>query len=133
MTTTKISTIDGGVLSFKESPDFEDPMGGGPAPAGTSNIYTVTVRATDADFQPTDKLVTIEVTNVDEAGTVKLTTSVVVILNEDPVMVTALAPYPGQAITASLSDDDDRVRDENWQWSRSSTSGGSYINIGGEG
>ena len=126
-------TIDGGVLSFKESPDFENSTGGGPDEDDTSTTYTVTVRATDADFQPTDKLVTIEVTNVDEAGTVKLTTNVPAEADgttiADGLDMSAIAPHPGVTITANLSDDDDRVRDENWQWSRSSTSGGSYINI----
>ena len=63
-------TIDEGVLSFKESPDFEDSTGGGPT--GASTTYTLTVVATDADFQASRKTITIEVTNVDEAGTVKL-------------------------------------------------------------
>ena len=40
----------------------------------------MTVVATDADSMTTDKVVTVEVTNVDEAGTVTLS---------------AVAPYPG--------------------------------------
>ena len=47
-------------------------------------------------------------------------------------MVTALAPHPGRDITAMISDPDDRVRNEEWQWSRSSTRNGSYVNIATE-
>ena len=46
-------TMDGGVLSFKKSPNFEVPTGGGPD--GTSATYTVTVVATDADFRATSE------------------------------------------------------------------------------
>ena len=67
-----------GVLSFMESPNYEMATGGGAN--GTSNTYSVTVIATDADGMMTEKAVTVEVTNVDEAGKVSL----------DKV-----APYPG--------------------------------------
>ena len=59
-----------GVLTFAESPDYEDAMGGGAD--GTSNAYAVTVIATDADGILTEKEVTVEVTNVEEAGKVSL-------------------------------------------------------------
>ena len=61
-------TVDksGGVLSFKKSPNYEMATGGGAD--GTSNAYSVTVIATDADGIMSEKVVTDhEVTNVDEA------------------------------------------------------------------
>ena len=64
-----------GVLTFAEVPDYEMP-----ADDNTNNEYLVTVVATDADSMTTDEVVTVEVTNVDEAGTVTLS---------------AVAPYPG--------------------------------------
>ena len=59
-----------GVLSFMESPNYEMATGGGAS--GTSNTYSVTVVATDADGMTSEKTVTVEVTNVDEAGKVSL-------------------------------------------------------------
>ena len=76
-------TMDGGVLSFKKSPNFESPTGGG-GEDGTSTTYTVTVVATDADFQTTQKEVMIEVTNLEEAGTVSLTSTMNVTINNTP-------------------------------------------------
>ena len=56
-------TIENGVLRFKESPDYE----GGTIP------YDVTVMATDETMKTTMKMVTVEVTNVDEGGEVTFT------------------------------------------------------------
>ena len=104
----------GGVLSFKKSPDYEMATGGGGN--GTANAYSVTVIATDADGIMSRKTVAIEVTNVDEAGKVSL----------DKV-----APYPGEPLTASLSDPDSGLSGEEWQWSRSRSKNGSYADIEG--
>ena len=104
----------GGVLSFKKSPDYEMPTGGGGN--GTANAYSVRVIATDADGIMSRKPVAIEVTNVDEAGKVSL----------DKV-----APYPGEPLTASLSDPDSGLSGEEWQWSRSRSKNGSYADIEG--
>ena len=105
-------SISGGALSFKESPNYEAATGGGPATANMANTYKVTVVATDATRRASSKVVTVNVTNVDEPGTVKLTT---------------LAPRAGIALTASVSDPDGPapVTGPVWQWakSRSSTSG----------
>ena len=77
-------TIDrsSGELSFKKSPDYEKPKGGGVM--GMSNTYTVTVVARDADGVVKEEEVTIEVTNVDEAGKISFS---------------ALAPHPGVSLT----------------------------------
>ena len=67
-----------GVLSFKNSPNFESP-----ADTGGDNTYNVTVNASGGS---TDVVVT--VTNVDEAGSVSL---------DD------LQPQAGASVSATLS------------------------------
>ena len=80
-------SIENGVLRFKSSPDFETPMGGGAA-----NTYVVTVRASDGGQDTTaSEEVTVEVTNVEEPGTVMLST---------------LQPQVSVVITATLTDPD---------------------------
>ena len=79
--------IDGGVLTFKKSPDYEAATGGGSTDDDMSNTYSVMVVATDATRQKGEKKVTVEVTNVNEDGTVKLS---------------ALQPAPGVAFSATL-------------------------------
>ena len=93
-------TIEGGVLRFKSSPDFENP-----ADDGTNNVYEVTVQASDGGADTTAmEEVTIEVTNVEEPGTVTLST---------------LQPQVGVAITATLTDPDNvTANSESWQWYR---------------
>ena len=103
-------TIDrsSGELSFKKSPNYEKPVGG-------SNTYMVTVVARDADGVVKEKEVTIEVTNVDEAGKISFS---------------ALAPHPGVMLTAKLSDSDGVVdTSKRWEWSRSLSKSGSYVAI----
>ena len=110
--------IYGGVLTFKKSPDYEAATGGGSADTDMSNTYSVMVVATDATRQKGEKKVTVEVTNVNEDGTVKLS---------------ALQPAPGVAYSATLTDIDNGATDltdgAKWQWarSRSKTSGWSDI------
>ena len=102
-----------GVLTFKKSPDYEMATGGGDE--GTSNTYTVTVIATDADGQTSEKTVTIEVTNMEEPGKVTLD---------------KMAPYPGVELTAMESDPDMVVSgSQEWQWSRSMSQNGTYTDI----
>ena len=103
--------IENGVLSFNESPDFEMPMGGS---AGTSNTYVVMVKATDEMRNEGMETVMVKVTNVDEAGKVTLS---------------ALRPQSDTAFTATISDPDDDVTDEKWQWAKASSRNGSYRNI----
>ena len=73
-------TIDrsSGELSFKKSPNYEKPKGGAAEPF--TNTYMVTVVARDVDGVVKEEEVTIEVTNVDEAGKISFS---------------ALAPHPG--------------------------------------
>ena len=92
--------IEGGVLNFKSAPDYETP-----ADADTNNVYLVTVQASDGGDSPATKEVTVRVTNIDEAGTVTLST---------------LQPKAGVELTASLTDPDN-ITDGSmtWQWATS--------------
>ena len=97
--------IENGVLTFKSSPDFESPQGGD---RNNTNTYVVTVKASDGGDDTTAmEELTIEVTNVEEPGTVMLST---------------LQPQVGVEITATLTDPDNIGADDlssvSWQWYR---------------
>ena len=98
-------------LTFKASPDFE-----AKASAGGNNIYVLTVVATDSGGQTASRDVTVRVTNVEEEGTVTLS---------------SLQPEVGVALTASLTDPDGEISGLTWQWARADTMGGSYTAIAG--
>ena len=87
-------TITGGVLMFKKSPNYESP-----ADKDTDNEYKVTVQATGGTEE-----ITVTVTNVDEAGSVRMSD---------------LQPQIGKPVTATLSDPDGQHTRTRWQWSRS--------------
>ena len=88
-----------------------------------TNSYSVTVEVSDskdadgvADTVVDDTIdVTINLTNVDEAGTVTL-----------PATFTG-----GTAATASVSDPDGTVSGPSWRWARGNTATGSFSNISG--
>ena len=112
-----IFDIAGGVLTFKESPDFED--------ADTDNMHSVTVQATDSTMKMGTKAVTVEVTNVDEPGT---------------VMLSALRPQSATVFTATLTDPDSVDANDNptglleevgvtWQWAKAGSRSGTYSDI----
>ena len=61
-------SIDGGVLAFKDSPDYEDPDSESTGTRADENVYNVTVQATGGM-----KKVVVTVTNVDEDGSVSFT------------------------------------------------------------
>ena len=95
-------SIENGVLRFENSPDFENPDD-----QNTNNTYEVTIEASDGGQDTTAmKDVIIEVTNVDEPGTVTLST---------------LQPQVDVAITATLDDPDNGTADITWQWYRGSS------------
>ena len=86
----------------------------------TKNSYTVTVTAMDDDeMDPMSGMttVTINVTNVDEDGTVTLSTQ---------------EPMVNMAITATLEDDDGTISGEDWQWEKS-TDKASWMSATGAG
>ena len=107
--------ITDGVLEFKSSPDFETPNGGTANTDGTgSNTYTVNVVASAGGSEITMvqmvlEEVTVNVTNVEEAGLIVLST---------------LQPQVEIPITAALSDPDNPDLDANalvgltWEWLR---------------
>ena len=117
-TDSAIFKIEDGVLSFKKSPDFEsatDVAGTSPSTAvAGDNIYEVTVQATDATKRIGTKDVTVEVTNLEEGGSMRLSavqpqagTSFYVI-DED-----------GDTTVTDIKDDDGVTSSIKWQWSKS--------------
>ena len=93
-------TVRGGVLAFRVSPDYEEPQTaavGGPLPA--RNVYRVTIEANGGAHD-----VAVTVTDVDEAGAVSI---------DRP------QPQVSRPLGASLSDEDEGVSGERWQWARS--------------
>ena len=81
----------------------------------TKTTYIVTVTATDTSEATDSVMVTINVTNVDEDGTVTLSSETKV----------------GVAITATLVDVDGGVTGTAWQWASSDAMDGTYTNIAG--
>ncbi len=83
------------VLTFKTSPDFEVPTD-----SGTNNVYDITITATDAAGNATNRAVAITVTDVAEAGG----TSSPVMADHD---TTLPSPDPvTEALALALSDQD---------------------------
>ena len=75
---------NGGVLSFDPAPDYE-----GPKDSDQNNVYHVTVQASDGNnINRLD--VTVTVTNVEEAGTVELS-------SVQPQVDTRLDGHPGRS------------------------------------
>ena len=93
-------TIDDGVLAFREPPNYEDPQS---ATSGVSlaerNVYRVTVRAGGGTHD-----VAVRVTDVDEPGTAS---------------IDRRQPQVSRPLSASLSDEDEVVSGQRWQWARS--------------
>ena len=102
-------SIEGGVLMFKKSPDFEMA-----ADMDMNNMYSVTVQATDGTNKVGMKMVTVEVTNVDEPGMVSLS---------------ALQPQSSVVLTATHTDPDGGISDLKWQWAKSMEMDGTFVNI----
>ena len=88
------------MLAFREPPNYEEPRSAADsALLSVRNVYRVTVEAAGGT-----RAVTVTVTDVDETGTASI---------DRP------QPQVGRPLSASLSDEDDRVTDERWQWARS--------------
>ena len=113
-------TIEGGVLTFNESPDYETPtdrVGTSPSTAvENDNIYEVTVVAADKDTEGMmrEVTVTVTVTNVNEDGEVILST---------------LQPLEGIPLTATLTDPDGEIAKLTWEWERSQDGSTGWTNI----
>ena len=102
--TSAFTLASNGVLTFNSSPDFED-----------KSSYQVTVRAV-AGSHTVDKPVTVNIENLEETGTVSLST---------------IQPQAGTSLEATLSDDDNE-RNLIWQWYRTSSRGSTGTAIDGE-
>ena len=91
-----------GVLTFGSPPDYE-----APTDSGGDNTYEVTVKASDGTYTPTpNRAVTVRVTNLDEDGTVTLTTA-------------TSRPQVNTAVEAALEDPDEVIGTIAWEWARS--------------
>ena len=103
-------TIVGGVLRFRNEPDFESPVDN-----GNNNVYDVTVNVRDNNGLNVDDGidVTVTVTNVDEAGTASFTGTL----------------SGGSTQTASLTDPDGSIGSKSYRWQRGDTASGSFSNI----
>ena len=99
-----------GVLSFLATPDYENA-----ADSNRDNTYRVMVRATDGTNVGTLD-VTVNVTNVEEAGSISLS---------------SLQPQAGTRLTATLSDPDGRPSAVTWEWERSPNGFSSWTPIDG--
>ena len=87
-----------GVLRFLTTPDYENP-----ADSNRDNTYLVRVEATDgANVGTLD--VTVNVTNVEEAGS---------------ILLSSRQPQAGTRLTATLTDPDGRISGVTWEWERS--------------
>ena len=87
---------DRGKLSFRESPDYEDPTD-----SGRDNVYNLTVTVTDRGGNTATRDVTVTVTNEDEEGWFTLS---------------SLNPRVGVKITPDLTDPDGHITNETWTW-----------------
>ena len=103
-----------GELTFKSQPDYETPKGGS---NNNANDYSVTLRASDGTLNVTWTL-TVQVTNVEEAG---------------KVMLSTLTPQEKVDLTATLTDPDkitgDNATSVKWQWARSTSRTGPWTDI----
>ena len=118
-------TIDGGVLQFVRIPNYEDPHD-----SGENNSYTVTVTASDGTNESTQE-VTVSIVNLEEEGTVSLSTR---------------QPQVGNSLTATLTDPDgadnvtppvltsqtDLTEPATWQWARSRNGSTGWTDIDDE-
>ena len=92
-----------GQLTFKKLPDYEKPVD-----SNMDNVYMVTVVATDAGVNSKNKMtaeraVVVTVMNVEEDGTVTLS---------------SVQPKVGVELTAEVTDLDGGVKDVTWRWHR---------------
>ena len=92
-------TIGGGTLRFKEPPNYEKPNSTPGGPLAARNVYRVTIQAADGTHD-----VAVTVTDVDEAGTASM---------DRP------QPQVDRPLQAKLSDEDEGVSVQGWQWARS--------------
>ena len=98
-------------LHFIDPPDYEDPQD-----QNGDNVYEVIVRATDNRGLRGDRMVMVEVMNVQEDGMLVLSPA-------EPVEATA---GEGVEIEAMLTDPDGEVVITDWKWANNPASGGMF-------
>ena len=104
------------MLMFSSPPNYEMPRGMAMSDTNT-NTYMVTVKASygsGAEMGMDTQDVTVYVTNEEEGGMVALS---------------SMSPMVGDEVTATLTDPDGGVTGEIWQWSRSMTMDGTFMDI----
>ena len=135
-----------GVLTFVSPPDYEEPGDG-----GGNNIYEVTVTATDDDAVMAlagTHNVMVEVTNEEEVAAVGIELSSLQPQVSTSITVDYVDGVGNPLVDAVGADhngimDDDRDKDSatssdipatdvTWQWSKSSSKGGTYTDIPGD-
>ena len=110
----ELFTIERGELTFKASPDHENPTD-----RGSNGSYDVTVVAS-TKRHTAEQHVTVTVTDVDESGTLTFSSD---------------QPQAGTALTATLTDPDARISISSWRWHKSpnSTDPDSWLDATGRG
>ena len=91
---------------------------GQPLDYEAKSSYTVKVIVTDPEGATDTITVTINVNNVEEAGSVSMSWT---------------RPQAGTAITATLTDPDGSISGTTWQWASSSSQYGNYASLSGNG
>ena len=91
-------SIEGGTVTFRQSPDFE-----APADSDLDNDYQVTVNVTDGT-NTASVVLRVTVANVDETGA---------------VFLSSIHPEVGVPMTATLMDPDGEVAVSGWSWESS--------------
>ena len=105
-------TIMGGMLEFRDSPNYEMPRGQAISATNT-NTYMVTVKASAGTNMDTLD-VTVMVTNEDEDGT---------------VMLSSMTPVVGVELTATVNDPDGSVTGQSWRWMKADSATGQFADI----
>ena len=107
---------ESGVLTFKASPDYEDPKD-----AGRNNRYEVTVVASDSAGTASSRDVTVTVTNADDEGTVTLSSE----QPQDAIDLTATLTDPDGAAgsTPPLNANEMRITGVTWEWASTAPGG----------
>ena len=121
-------SIDGGALTFKSTPDYENPVDAAPY-----NVYEVTVEATDGSLALTTEDLIVKVIDVDEDGIVTLSA----LQPQEVIPLTATltdadgGPGDGLPLQASDTDLTDETNSTEWRWSRSASKTGTFTDIVG--
>ena len=107
---------ENGALTFMAPPDYENPKD-----AGRNNRYEVTVVASDSAGNASSRDVTVTVTNVDDEGTVTLSSE----QPQDAIDLTATLTDPDGAAgsTPPLNASEMRITGVTWAWESSASVG----------